>query len=73
MVVALIVAFIVNRVTRQTSLINTPSGITNLDCNCQDRFGRTALQWAAEQGHVQTVEILLDMGANIHERDNMGR
>lgn len=45
----------------------------DVDVNEKDRFGRTALQWASEQGHVHTVEILLDMGADINERDNMGR
>ena len=39
----------------------------------QDRFGRTPLQWASEKGHVQTVEALLDMGANLRECDNLGR
>ncbi|CAN0340089.1 unnamed protein product, partial [Scytosiphon promiscuus] len=34
----------------------------------QDRFGRTALHWAAGQGHLETVMVLSSTGASIDPR-----
>lgn len=34
-----------------------------------DRYGRTALMWAAEQSHVETAATLLDLGADRRATD----
>lgn len=41
----------------------------DIDVNQRDRFGRTALMWAAEQGHVAAIETLLDLGSDRTIRD----
>lgn len=38
-----------------------------------DNDDLTALIWACIAGHVETVRLLLDKGANIHAADNEGR
>ena len=42
----------------------------DIDVNLRDKFGRTALMWAAEQGHVAAIETLLDLGADRTIRDS---
>ena len=44
----------------------------HLDANARDAFGRTPLHWAAQQGNVPIVEILLLSHANIEAKDDMG-
>ena len=34
------------------------------------KIGETALYWAAKEGRLRVVEILLDRGADIEARDN---
>lgn len=36
----------------------------DFDINAKDRFGRTALMWAAEMNHKDTVETLIDLGGD---------
>lgn len=36
----------------------------DFDINQKDRFGRTALMWAAEMNHKETVETLIDLGGD---------
>ena len=33
------------------------------------RYGRTALHWAAEHGHKEVAELLIDYGADVDCRD----
>ncbi|KAK9864267.1 hypothetical protein WJX84_009264 [Apatococcus fuscideae] len=41
----------------------------DMDVNLRDKYGRTALMWAAEQGHVAAIETLLDLGSDRTIRD----
>jgi len=43
------------------------------DVNAPDPFGRTAMMWAAENGHTHVVEQLLSMRADPVKRDEIGR
>ena len=36
----------------------------DFDINQRDRYGRTALMWAAEMNHKETVETLIDLGSD---------
>ena len=36
-------------------------------------FGRTALHWAADRGHLTVVELLLDRGASVDSKDGEGQ
>jgi len=36
----------------------------DFDINQRDRYGRTALMWAAELNHKETVETLIDLGSD---------
>ncbi len=43
------------------------------DANETDRFyGRTALMWAAEQGHPEVAKLLLDKGADVNAKTGEG-
>ena len=39
----------------------------------QGQYGRTALHFAANQGHLKCIQFLLDRGVNIEERDGFNR
>eukprot|EP00898_Chlorokybus_atmophyticus_P003354 jgi/Chlat1/4019/Chrsp26S03996 len=41
----------------------------NFDPNTRDRHGRTPIVWAAEAGHIDAVELLIRMGANVDAAD----
>ena len=41
------------------------------DVNAKDERGRTALIWAAENGHAEVVKLLIKSGARIDERDQI--
>ena len=43
------------------------------DINTPDPYGRTAMMWAAENGHTHVVEQLLSMRADPMKRDEIGR
>lgn len=46
----------------------------NIDINCQDRDGRTALHWAAAWGNARAVEKLVNKpGQGLNVRDSDGR
>ena len=36
----------------------------DFDINHRDRYGRTALMWASEMNHKETVETLIDLGSD---------
>jgi len=40
--------------------------------NSQEEGGRTLLHLASEEGHLEVVQGLLVLGANVHVRDNKG-
>ncbi|CAM6110079.1 unnamed protein product [Calypogeia fissa] len=46
------------------------SKIKNFDVDAKDRYGRTALIWAADCGHLHSVETLIRLSANIHAQDS---
>lgn len=45
----------------------------DLEINCADTAGRTPLYWAAHNGPVNNVQILLENGADPNIEDNIGR
>lgn len=45
----------------------------NADIHRQDRYGRTALHWACQQGHSDVVEYLIAKGVAVDEQDTMGK
>lgn len=58
-----VVSFIVRQVERNIEY----------DINQRDKFQRTALHWAAEMGHVEAVETLLDYGCDVNAKECNGR
>ena len=38
---------------------------------CCDQFGYTALMSAADNGHTETAQALIALGANIHAKDKV--
>ncbi len=40
------------------------------DVNAKDIGGYTALMWAAGLGHIDTVKLILDHGADVNVRNN---
>uniref|UniRef100_A0A5S6QGH4 ANK_REP_REGION domain-containing protein n=1 Tax=Trichuris muris TaxID=70415 RepID=A0A5S6QGH4_TRIMR len=45
----------------------------NADVNAKSLNGSTAIQIAAENGTAETLELLLDHGANLHDKDRTGK
>lgn len=41
----------------------------DVDLEAMDSYGRTALMWAAELGHIETVDALLELGAERQTAD----
>lgn len=41
--------------------------------HAQDRLMRTALHWAAEMGHIDAAQTLLDFGADVKLKECTGR
>jgi len=65
-----------------TRLITPPAGdstgvvglllYAGADLNAKDKDGKTALMYAAENGHADAVRSLLDKGADVNAKDNGG-
>jgi ankyrin repeat protein len=49
---------------------NVPGG--NCDVNYVNKYGQTALMWACAFGHLDVIQELINVGANINIIDNFG-
>jgi ankyrin repeat protein len=49
---------------------SSPPSFFRLDAvtNADNLYGRTALHWAAEEGHLTTIDLLLRSGAEINTK-----
>lgn len=45
---------------------------TGVDVNVKDDYGRTALTFAAQSGHIEVMRLLIDNGANVNTIDKCG-
>ncbi len=43
--------------------------VTNINLNQMNYLGRTSLHWASLNGHQSVVELLLDRGSDIDQKD----
>jgi hypothetical protein len=43
---------------------------TVITCECWQEYGKTALLWASEGGHAETVRVLAELGASVEAVDN---
>ena len=50
------------------SALRTPALLT-----AQDRFGQTAVHWAAYRGQLQILQLLVEAGGSLSQQDNDGR
>jgi hypothetical protein len=54
------------------SLSSNPIDLsTVITCECWQRYGRTALQWASDHGHAETVRVLVELGASLEAVDKV--
>ncbi len=44
---------------------------TVMTCECLQDRGQTALMWASESGHAETVRVLLELGASVEAVDKV--
>ncbi len=44
---------------------------TVITCECSQDYGRTALLWASEYGHAETVRVLVELGASLEAVDKV--
>eukprot|EP01023_Acetabularia_acetabulum_P022148 TRINITY_DN2187_c0_g1_i1.p1 TRINITY_DN2187_c0_g1~~TRINITY_DN2187_c0_g1_i1.p1 ORF type:complete len:181 (-),score=44.03 TRINITY_DN2187_c0_g1_i1:267-809(-) len=45
----------------------------DFDINQRDQYGRTALHWSSEVGHIDATEVLVDLGSDLFAVENSGR
>ena len=43
-----------------------------LFCFCFEKVGRSGLSWACEEGHLEIVRLLVELGADINQTDKCG-
>ena len=54
------------------SLSSNPIDLcTVITCECSQECGRTALLWASERGHAETVRVLVELGASLEAVDKV--
>jgi hypothetical protein len=54
------------------SLSSNPIDLsTVITCECWQEYGRTALMWASEGGHAETVRVLVELGASLEAVDKV--
>ncbi|KAI4162385.1 MAG: hypothetical protein LQ342_003951 [Letrouitia transgressa] len=53
----------------ENKVIETPVGLPNVNVNAADKSQRTPLFFAAERGHLQTVNLLIEKEANSNSLD----
>ena len=54
------------------SLSSNPIDLcTVLTCECSQGGGKTALLWASEGGHAETVRVLVELGASLEAVDKV--
>ena len=44
---------------------------TVITCECSQYGGQTALLWASERGHAETVRVLVELGASLEAVDKV--
>jgi hypothetical protein len=42
-----------------------------MTCECWQKYGKTALLWASEGGHAETVRVLVELGASVEAVDKV--
>lgn len=60
-------------VARYTDDVALLDALGAVDVDAADTLKRTALSWAASQGHVAVTKALLERGAKIDQRDSTGK
>jgi hypothetical protein len=54
------------------SLTSNPIHLfTVMTCECWQEHGKTALLWASEGGHAETVRVLAELGASLEAVDKV--
>jgi hypothetical protein len=54
------------------SLASNPIDLcTVMTCECSQEYGQTALLWASEGGHADTVRVLVELGASLEAVDKV--
>ena len=54
------------------SLSSNPIDLsTVITCECSQEYGKTALLWASERGHAETVRVLVELGASLEAVDEV--
>ena len=56
-----------------TETVRYLAGLKDVDLNHSGKYGVTALNCALQRGHADVVEVLIDAGADIETKDDMGR
>ena len=57
---------------RARALSSNPIDLcTVITCECSQNNGKTALLWASEGGHAETVRVLVELGASVEAVDKV--